>query len=111
MTPRLSRKLVLEGRPAMPDGSGGRAGAWEVLGTHWAMVQARTGRFEAGEAFPRARVPYKITLRSVPPDTPSRPEPGQRFVEGARVYHIRAVADEATDARYLICFADEEVVA
>lgn len=111
MTPRLSRKLVLEARDDVGDGAGGRSGGWRVLGTHWAQLEARLGRFEKGDGFPRARVPYKVTLRSMPQDAPSRPRAGQRFVEGSRVYSIKAVADEATDARYLICYADEEVAA
>ena len=111
MTPRLSRKLVLEAREAVGDGAGGRSGGWQVLCTHWAQVEARLGRFEKGDGFPRARVPYKVTIRSMPQDALSRPKAGQRFVEGARVYLIKAVPDEATDARYLICYVDEEVAA
>lgn len=109
--PRLNRKLTLEARGAVPDGAGGRSGAWTALGTHWAHIEARTGRFEAGEEFPRARVPYRITLRTMPQDAPSRPKPGQRFVEGTRIFQIRTVADADTDMRYLVCFADEEVAA
>ena len=111
MTPRLSRKLVLETRDTVGDGAGGRLGGWQVLGTHWAQLEARLGRYETGDGYPRARVPYKVTLRSIPQDAPSRPRAGQRFVEGSRVYLIKAVADAATDARYLICYADEEVAA
>jgi len=111
MMPRLSRKLVLEARGSTGDGAGGRTGGWQVLGTHWAQVEARLGRYETGDGYPRARVPYKVTLRAMPQDAPSRPQAGQRFVEGSRVYLIKVVADEANDARYLICHADEEVAA
>ena len=111
MTPRLSRKLILEARGAVGDGAGGRSGDWLALGTHWAQVEARIGRYETGDGYPRARVPYKVTIRSMPQDAPSRPRAGQRFVEGSRVFLIKAVADEASDARYLICYADEEVAA
>lgn len=111
MTPRLTRKLVLEARGGGGDGAGGRSGGWQALGTHWAQVEARIGRYETGDGYPRARVPYKVTIRAMPQDAPSRPVAGQRFVEGTRAYLIKAVADEATDARYLICYADEEVAA
>ena len=50
---------------------------------------------------------FRITIRAVPPTSPSRPEAGQRFREGTRVFLIRAVAD-AKDARHLICYVDEE---
>ena len=109
MSNPLNRKLVLEAPASTPDGIGGRQGGWTALGTHWAHVEARTGRLEAGEGYPRARVPYRITIRSMPPDAPSRPKAGQRFREGERIFEIRAVADEGTDLRFLTCFADEEV--
>lgn len=107
----LSRRLTLEERAEVPDGAGGFASAWTALGTHWAHVEAMTGRHEAGEGYPRSRVPYRITLRSAAQASPSRPRAGQRFREGDRLFLIRAVADKSSDARYLICFAEEEVAA
>lgn len=111
MTYRLNRKLVLEDRGGAPDGAGGREAGWVPLGTHWAELRAGSGRFERGEADPRSRVPYRAFIRSLPQDAPSRPKAGQRFVEGARIYLIRSVADVTTDARYLVCALDEERVA
>ncbi len=109
MSIRLARKLELQERSGASDGAGGATRSWSTLGTHWAHIEARTGRYERGEGYPRARVPYKITIRAVAPSAVSRPKPGQRFLEGTRVFKIRAVADEDSDARYLVCFADEEV--
>ncbi len=111
MSFQLSRKLTLEERQGGGDGSGGQVGGWTALGVHWGHVEARTGRYERGEGYPRARVPYRITVRAVAPDAPSRPKPGQRFREGDRIFRIRSVADEGARLRYLICYVDEEVAA
>ena len=111
MTVRLSRKLTLEERLGGDDGAGGQVGGWTPLGVHWGHVEARTGRYERGEGYPRSRVPYRITVRAVAPDAPSRPKPGQRFREGDRLFRIRSVADDGDRLRFLVCLADEEVAA
>ena len=105
---RLSRKLDLETRVRGADGAGGYVGGWTVLGTHWGAVEPSTGRLERGDGLARSRGAYRITVRAVPPTSVARPVAGQRFREGSRVYDIRAVV-EGTDARHLICYADEEV--
>jgi len=105
---RLSRKLELQERQRGSDGAGGFSGGWVTLGTHWAAVEPSTGRLERGDGLARSRGAYRITLRSVPPTSASRPLAGQRFREGTRIYDIRAVL-EGADARHLICYADEEV--
>lgn len=104
---RLSRKLELEERARSADGAGGFTGGWIALGTHWAAVEPLTGRLEAGEGGARSRAGYRVTIRAVPPVSPSYPKAGQRFREGTRVYDIRAVA-QGTDARHLVCAVDEE---
>ena len=111
MTVRLSRKLVLEERQNASDGAGGLVGSWIPLGTHWASVVPRTGRLERGDGYARSRVPYDVMIRSVPVDSSSRPKAGQRFREGTRLFKIRSVSDATSDARFLICRVDEEVVA
>jgi head-tail adaptor len=102
---------MLEAPERAPDGSGGYAVLWQPLGVVWAQVDARTGREAAGVGAPLAKVGVKITVRAVAPGAPSRPRPEQRFREGTRLYTISAVADADTDARYLICYAEEETVA
>ena len=104
---RLSRKLELESLSRTGDGAGGFTGNWISLGTHWGAVEQGRGRIEGGDGYVRTRGSYRITIRAVPPTSPSRPEAGQRFREGTRVFLIRAVAD-AKDARHLICYVDEE---
>ncbi len=104
---RLNRKLDLEAPQRSADGAGGFSGGWSVLGTHWGLLEPGSGRLERGEGFPRARVPYRVTIRAVPPTSVSRPKPGYRFRDGTRVFDIRAVQD-SSDARYLTCLVDEE---
>ena len=107
--PRLNRSLVLEAPMRISDGAGGYTNAWQPLGVLWAQIKAGTGR-EAGDfAATVSRVPFKIIVRAAPFGTPSRPVAGQRLREGARLYHINAVAEKDVHARYLTCFAEEEV--
>ncbi|MFD1511059.1 head-tail adaptor protein [Lacimonas salitolerans] len=44
----LTRQLVLEAPTRAPDGAGGVMRGWQVLGTLWAEVVARTGRAREG---------------------------------------------------------------
>ena len=111
MTVHLNRKLVLEERSGPPDGAGGVAAGWISLGVLWGQIEPYLGRFERGEGHARSRVPHRITIRAVAPDSPARPRAGQRFREGQRVYAIRSVHDRSTDARFLECLADEEISA
>lgn len=107
--PRLNRALMLEGAQDVPDGAGGFDRIWMPLGTLWAEVTARTGRQARGEAGPVSVTPWRIVLRGAPVGDPARPEAGQRFREGSRVWRIEAVAERDPEGRYLTCFAEEEV--
>lgn len=108
--PMLNRPLVLEERVRTPDGAGGYTESWVPLGTLWAELKAGTGR-ETGENFStRSRAPYRITVRAAPEGAPSRPKPDQRFVDGTRIFGIRAVVEAGIDGRFLTCNALEEVV-
>ena len=103
----LSRKLDLETLSRVDNGSGGYDSAWVSLGVHWGAVDSGRGRLETGDGYARSRSSYRITIRAVPPKSPSRPIAGQRFRDGTRVFLIRTVAD-APDARHLFCYTDEE---
>lgn len=108
--PRLTHQLTLEAPVRVMDGAGGVSESWTALGTIWAEVQARTGRdADVGRA-PTARMAYRITVRGAPVGSPERPWPGQRLRDGARVFHIYAVAERDPEGRYLTVLADEEVV-
>lgn len=109
--PHLNRRLVLESPETVPDGAGGTSKTWVELGTHWAAVTLRSGG-ELGQAgTPLSRVSYKIMVRGAPTGSDARPRPDQRFREGERIFAIRAVAEYDRAAKYLVCFADEEIAA
>ena len=110
-TPVLNRKLVLEAATQVPDGAGGFSEVWNALGTLWAEITAGTGREVNAGGLSVSSVPCKIKVRAAPIDSPSRPVAGQRFVDGARVFRVLAVAEADKEARYLTCIAREEVVA
>lgn len=109
--PRLNRPLVLEAPQRLPDGAGGFVQVWQVLGTLWAEVSARSGGAVEGEAVSLGRASFRITLRASPQESPARPGPGQRLRDGARVFSILAVTERDPDGRYLVAWAEEEVVA
>lgn len=104
----LKRELVLEAEVAAPDGAGGLVRGWAVVGRLWAEVAPGSGALAAGEEVPLARQPLRITVRGAAVGAPSRPVPGQRFRDGARVYAILAVTERDPDGRYLVCAAREE---
>ena len=107
----LTRQLVLETPSELPDGAGGVVRGWDVLGTLWADVIARTGRERDGDGMPVSLTGYRITVRAAPVGSTMRPSPEQRFREGARLFRITAVAERDPRGRFLTCFAEEEVVA
>ncbi|MGB7243269.1 MAG: head-tail adaptor protein [Sulfitobacter sp.] len=109
-TPRLNRTLVLEAPQTVSDGAGGFTQIWQPMGNLWAEITARTGREREQTGAPISAMSYKIVVRGAPYGAPDRPLPQQRFREGARIFLIQAVAERDLDGRYLICFADEEVV-
>ncbi len=107
--PVLNRKLVLEAPERLPDGAGGFTTSWVARGEVWAEVRPGTGREKALEFMTVATIPFRITLRAAPEGAPSRPTPEQRFRSGARIFRILAVTEADAGARYLTCFAQEEV--
>lgn len=109
--PRLTRHLVLETRASAPDGAGGMRASWQALGGLWACVDTGAGRASGALGIARSAVPMKIIVRAAPVGSTMRPRPDQRFREGTRLYRITAVAEGDARARYLTCFATEEVAA
>lgn len=109
MSARLDRLLVLEESQRQADAAGGYTQTWVPLGEVWAEVTARTGRGAEFGALPTGRVNWRIVVRGAPVGVPSRPEAGQRFREGSRVFRIEAVAEKDPQGRFLTCFATEEV--
>ncbi|MGH1465770.1 MAG: phage head closure protein [Cognatishimia sp.] len=111
--PELNRKLTLQDAQKVTDEAGGYTETWIDLGTLWAEVKARTGRerARARKGVGLSRVDYRITVRAAAFGAPSRPVAGQRFREGTRQFRILAVTEQDTSARFLTCFATEEIVA
>jgi head-tail adaptor len=107
--PRLHRRLLLEAPGRTPDGAGGYATTWSALGTLWAELDPGTARVSSQPGGPSARLPLRVTVRAAPQGAPSRPEPGQRFRDGARTYAIASVAAADPQGRFLQCLAHEEV--
>ena len=107
--PHLNRALVLEAPERAPDGAGGFIDTWVVLGTLWADVKPGTGRERSEGPAPISAVALHIVVRAAPEGSSARPKPGQRLREGGRIYAISAVREWDAQARYLTCFATEEV--
>jgi head-tail adaptor len=109
--PLLNRKLTLQEAQRAADGAGGYVLEWVDLGALWADVRAGSGRERAGDTLTLATMPYRITVRAAPLNSPRRPRPEQRFRDGARLFRILAVGELDARGQYLVCFAQEEVVA
>ncbi|SDW33365.1 phage head closure protein [Litoreibacter albidus] len=109
MSVELNRRLTLEHAVRVADGAGGYVEAWTPLGELWARVKAGSGRERFGAGVTVSAVPYRIVVRGAPMGAQARPKPEQRFREGTRVFRIVGVAEYDVDARYLTCFAIEEV--
>ncbi|WP_149142962.1 head-tail adaptor protein [Gemmobacter caeruleus] len=109
--PHLTRQLLLEEKTQIADGAGGFDTVWTGLGQIWAELRPGTGRDVAGEEVTLASVGYRITVRGAAQGAPSRPRPGQRFRDGARVFSIVAVTEADAAGQFLTCFAREEIPA
>lgn len=107
--PKLNRKLALEAPVQVPDGAGGFAETWTVLGTLWGALKPGTGREGQAAGLSVSSMSYRIIVRAAPDGAPSRPVPGQRFVDGTRRFRIFAVGEADAGAQFLTCFAREEV--
>lgn len=105
---RLTRVLTLETPAEAPDGAGGLVRSWQPLGEIWADMRAGSGREVSGQGASLSRARWRIIVRAAPQDAPSRPRPGQRFREGARLFDILAVAEADAAGRWLLCQAEEE---
>lgn len=109
--PNLSRALVLQTPVVTPDGAGGFVTQWQALGTLWAEIRAGAGRERFASLGPSGEVRLRILVRAAPQGSDRRPRPDQRFIEGARIFRILAVAEADVQGRYLVCTAQEEVPA
>lgn len=109
--PQLNRRLILQERQSVPDGAGGFTMTWPSRGTVWAEIKPGSGREIGDVEVKLSAVPHRITLRAAPQESDRRPVAGNRLVEGARIFLVQAVAEADAEARFLTCFATEEVPA
>lgn len=108
MRPHLNRRLTLEAPTRTPDAAGGYSTAWSALGTLWAEVAPDLARLDAVPGGATARARLRVTVRAAPPGAPARPQAGQRFREGLRLFPIDAVQEADPTGRHLLCLAHEE---
>ncbi len=102
---KLDRYLRLEVRQDVADGAGGFAQSWVTRGHHWGQVKSSSGSARSGEFGPISKLNLRILLRDAPQGHAARPNAGERFVDGTRIYAIQAVHE--SDPGYLTCFAQE----
>ena len=110
MIPTLNRRLTLETLERVADDAGGYTETWQGLGNLWAEVRPGTGRESHLSGLPVSVVPATVAVRAAPPGALSRPEAGQRFRDGGRVYRIVSVAEADPRARFLKCVTREEEI-
>ena len=98
----LRHRVVLEEAQRVSDGAGGYTETWVALATLWAALSPSGGGegVEAGRL--AGRVSHIITVRHRAGVTPA-----MRFRQGARVFHILAVIDEAARHHWLRCLCEE----
>lgn len=105
--PNLSRQLVLEAPERVPDGGGGWAEGWTAKGSLWAEVKPVSAREPVIGDRPQGQVTHRIVVRNAPTGSERRPDAGQRFRSGGRVFAIRGVAEMDGADAYLLCWAEE----
>lgn len=107
----LNWPLTLEERQRTADGSGGFTETWVELGMLWADVRARGARSTEVTAGATTLVRYQIFVRGAHEGDPKRPQVGQRFRNGSKAYTIESVSENDPRGAYLLCVAQEEVLA
>lgn len=99
---RLSVRLELQREDETPDGAGGFASEWAVIGNVWAQVIpiGVTALVQADNRF--AEATHRIMVRAGPAASA-----GMRFRKGARIFEIDAVHDPDETGRWLACMCRE----
>jgi head-tail adaptor len=109
--PLLNRPLILEAPQNSSDGAGGFSFEWAALGTVWAELELRSAREARGAAGALSVNAYRVTVRGAPVGHPQRPQVGQRFRDGSRIFRIQGVGERDTSGKYLTCSVEEEIAA
>ena len=96
----LNRRLVLEAPAESADGAGGVTRSYPAWMTLWAKVEPVSARGAVVADAPGATVTHRIVIRRRAVITTRH-----RFVEGATVYRIVTLRDDAT-RRFLVIGAE-----
>lgn len=102
--PHLNVQLSLETPDRRADGLGGYVTVWRQLGFLWAGMDAGSAKDQGAISTVR----WKITTRAAAIGDARRPQAGQRFRLGGRLFLIEAVAEQDMRGSYLMCHAREE---
>ncbi len=97
----LNRRLVLEAPVESADGAGGVTRSYAALMTLWASVEPVAARGAVVADAAGATVTHRIVIRKRAAVTTRH-----RFVEGAAVYRIVTLRDDAT-RRFLVIGAEQ----
>jgi len=97
----LNRRLVLEAPVESADGAGGVARSYAPVMTLWGKVEPVSARGAVVADAPGATITHRITLRRRSAVTTRH-----RLTEGATVYRIVTLRDDAT-RRFLVIGAEE----
>ena len=97
----LNRRLVLEAPVESADGAGGVTRGYAAVMTLWASVEPVSARNAVIADAPGATVTHRIVVRRRAAVTTRH-----RFVDGATVYRIVSLRDDAT-RRFLVIGAEQ----
>jgi SPP1 family predicted phage head-tail adaptor len=100
----LRQRLRLESAARAGDGGGGADVTWTLVAEVWARVTAAGGGEPLRAEMLDGRVMHEVWIRHRDGVVPA-----MRFVQGARVYDIRAVQDPDGRRRWLRCLCEEHV--
>lgn len=105
MVRRFNRYLKLQAQTRRDDGAGGFVRVWEARGGLWAEVRMRSGDLRHTEFGRTPRLLLRITTPELAEAHPMRPLPGDRLLDGRRVFEVEAVHEG--DRRVLVILAAE----
>ncbi|MEL6587053.1 MAG: head-tail adaptor protein [Pseudomonadota bacterium] len=103
----FTRRLVHQVAVRTPDGAGGHTRRWEERGAIWGDVRMRSGGLGQSDFGHSPRLRLRILTHFVPHGHPTRPEPGQRLRDGARIFAVEAVQETEGRAKHLVVLASE----
>lgn len=99
---RMRRRLVMEAPSETADGAGGVARSFVAVATLWAAVEPVAARPDVTADRSGQKVTHRIAIRRRDDITAAH-----RFVEGTRMFEIRAIVDPGEAGRYLEIEAEE----